>query len=41
MVIEVFSRLIVGWCAAASMRTELVLEALEMAIWRRASVLEA
>jgi putative transposase len=34
-VIDVFSRLIVGWRAAASMRTELVLDALEMAIWRR------
>jgi putative transposase len=39
-VIDVFSRLIVGWRAAASMRTELVLDALEMAIWRRASLLE-
>ena len=34
-VIDVFSRLIVGWRAAASMRTDLVLDALEMAIWRR------
>jgi putative transposase len=40
LVIDVFSRLIVGWRSAASMRTELVLDALEMAIWRRASVLE-
>jgi putative transposase len=40
VVIDVFSRLIVGWRAAASMRTELVLDALEMAIWRRASVLD-
>jgi putative transposase len=40
LVIDAFSRLIVGWRAAASMRTELVLDALEMAIWRRASVLE-
>jgi len=40
LVIDVFSRLIVGWRAAAGMRTELVLDALEMAIWRRASVLE-
>jgi putative transposase len=40
LVIDVFSRLIVGWRAAASMRTELVLDALEMAVWRRASVLE-
>jgi putative transposase len=39
-VIDVFSRLIVGWRAATSMRTELVLDALEMAVWRRASVLE-
>jgi putative transposase len=31
-VIDVFSRLIVGWRAATSMRTELVLDALEMAI---------
>jgi Integrase core domain/HTH-like domain len=40
VVIDVFSRLIVGWRAATTMRTELVLDALEMAIWRRASVLE-
>ena len=39
-VIDVFSRLIVGWRAAASMRTELVLDALEMAIWRRAGILD-
>jgi putative transposase len=39
-VIDVFSRLIVGWRAAASMRTELVLDALEMAVWRRAAVLD-
>jgi putative transposase len=39
-VIDVFSRLIVGWRAAASMRTELVLDALEMAVWRRASLLD-
>jgi putative transposase len=31
-IIDVFSRLIVGWRAAASMRTELVLDALEMAV---------
>jgi putative transposase len=40
LVIDVFSRLIVGWRAATSMRTELVLDALEMAIWRRASLLD-
>ena len=34
-IIDVFSRLIVGWRAAASMRTELVLDALELAVWRR------
>jgi putative transposase len=39
-VIDVFSRLIVGWRAATSMRTELVLDALEMAIWRRTEVLD-
>jgi putative transposase len=37
-VIDVYSRMIVGWRVATSMRTELVLDALEMAIWRRASV---
>jgi putative transposase len=40
VVIDVFSRLIVGWRAVTTMRTELVLDALEMAIWRRASVLD-
>ena len=40
VVIDVFSRLIVGWRAATTMRTELVLDALEMGIWRRASVLD-
>jgi putative transposase len=39
-VIDVFSRLILGWQAATSMRTELVLDALEMAIWRRAGLLD-
>jgi putative transposase len=39
-VIDVYSRMIVGWRVATSMRTELVLDALEIAIWRRASVLE-
>ena len=34
-VIDVFSRRIVGWRAATTMRTELVLDALEMAIWSR------
>jgi putative transposase len=34
-VIDVYSRFIVGWRAATTMRTELVLDALEMSIWRR------
>jgi putative transposase len=33
--IDVFSRLIVGWQAASTMRTDLPLDALEMAIWTR------
>jgi len=35
-VIDAFGRRILGWRAASSMRTELVLDALEMAIWTRA-----
>lgn len=34
-VVDVFSRVIVGWAAATSKHTDLVLGALEMAIWRR------
>jgi hypothetical protein len=34
-VVEVFSRRIVGWRASTSMRTELVLDALEQALWAR------
>lgn len=34
-VIDVFSRAIVGWRASNSLHTELALDALEMAIWRR------
>jgi putative transposase len=33
--IDVFSRMIVGWRAARSMRTDLPLDALEMALWHR------
>jgi len=33
LVVDVFSRRIVGWALTAHMRTELALEALEMAIW--------
>jgi putative transposase len=35
-VIDAFSRRILGWRAASSMRTELVLDALEMALWTSA-----
>ncbi len=34
-VLDVYSRLIVGWQVASHMRTELPLDALEMALWRR------
>ena len=34
-VIDAFSRVIVGWRASNSLHTELALDALEMAIWRR------
>ena len=34
--IDVFSRMIVGWRAARSMKTDLPLDALEMALWNRA-----
>jgi putative transposase len=34
-VLDAFSRRILGWRAATSMRTELVLDALDMAIWAR------
>jgi putative transposase len=36
-VLDAHSRRILGWRAATSMRTELVLDALEQAIWTRAS----
>ena len=35
-VIDAYSRLIVGWQLASHLRTDLALDALEMAIWRRA-----
>lgn len=34
-VLDVFSRLIVGWQVASSLYTDLALDALQMAIWRR------
>jgi putative transposase len=33
--IDVYSRLITGWCCSASMNTDLPLDALEMGIWQR------
>ena len=39
-VIDVYSRRIVGWRVSANMRTELVLDALEQAIWARAERLD-
>ncbi len=38
-VIDVFARRIVGWRVAATLRAELALDALEMAIWSRQSAL--
>jgi len=35
VVLDVFSRRIVGWAMAAHLRTELVLSALDMALWQR------
>jgi transposase InsO family protein len=40
LVIDAFSRFIVGWQASRSLRTGLALDALEMAIWRRQAQLE-
>jgi transposase InsO family protein len=40
LVIDAFSRFIVGWQAARSLRTDLALDALEMAIWHRQAQLE-
>jgi putative transposase len=39
-VIDAFSRMLVGWQASRSLRTDLALDALEMAIWRRRGGLE-
>jgi putative transposase len=39
-VIDAFSRFLVGWQAARSLRTDLALDALEMAIWRRQAQLQ-
>jgi transposase InsO family protein len=40
LVIDAFSRFLVGWQAARSLRTDLALDALEMAIWRRQTQLD-
>jgi putative transposase len=39
-IIDAFSRFLVGWQASGSLRTDLALDALEMAIWRRQARLE-
>lgn len=39
LVIDVYSRFIVGWALATHLKTDLPLEALEMAIWRRDAAL--
>ncbi len=39
-IVDAFSRMIVGWRVANHMRTEMVLDALEMARWSRGNVLE-
>jgi putative transposase len=35
VVVDAFSRRVIGWAMAARMKTQLVLDALEMAIWQR------
>lgn len=39
-IIDVYSRMIVGWHLATNMRTELVMTALEHAVWRRDTLLD-
>jgi putative transposase len=39
-IVDAFSRMIVGWRVASTMRTEMVLDALEMARWSRGTMLE-
>jgi putative transposase len=39
-IIDAYSRLLVGWQLAGHLRTDLALDALEMAIWRRQAQLE-
>jgi putative transposase len=40
LVIDAYSRMIVGWQLATHLRTDLALDALEMAIWRRQAQLD-
>jgi putative transposase len=40
LVIDAFSRMLVGWQLATHLRTDLALDALEMAIWRRQAQLD-
>jgi putative transposase len=40
VIIDAFSRYLVGWQASRSLRTDLALDALEMAIWRRQAQLD-
>ena len=39
-VVDVFSRMIVGWSVSTNMRTDLVMSALEQAVWRRDTLLD-
>ena len=39
-IVDVFSRRIVGWSVASHMRTDMVLEALQMAAWQRGTRLD-
>ena len=39
-VVDVYSRMIVGWSVASHMRTDTVLDALNMAAWNRATDLD-
>jgi putative transposase len=39
-IIDAFSRFLIGWQASRSLRTDLALDALEMAIWRRQAQLD-
>ena len=34
-IVDVFSRMVVGWQASESLRSDLAIDALEMAIWNR------